>query len=336
MDEIEPVGWGICSTGTIAHSFATDLHLLNSARVAAVGSRELSSAEAFAAEHGGTAHASYAAMLEDDTVDVVYVASPHALHPEHVAMALDAGKPVLCEKPVALNAGLTSTMLDHATASGLFFMEAMWMACNPLVRHLRERLAAGDFGQPLQLVADLGFRVPDDASPRMWDPALGAGALLDMGIYPLTLAQLLLGDPAELAPVAQLSSSGVDVNVAISARYESGAVAALTASMTAQSPRTASIATDRGRLDLPSGFHHPSYATWTAYEDGRATEPVRIDPPSPLIGTGLGNEAVEVGRCLRAGELQSPLVPHAQTLALMQQMDLIRSEIGVVYPQERD
>ena len=335
MDEIEPIGWGILSTGRIAHSFATDLALLNSARVAAVGSRDQASAEAFTAVHGGTPHPTYAAMLEDEDVDVVYVASPHALHPEHVALALDAGKPVLCEKPVAVNATLTTEMLEHATSAGLFFMEAMWMACNPLVRHLRERLRAGDFGRPLQLVADLGFRVPDDASARMWDPALGAGALLDMGIYPLTLAQLLLGEPAELSAVAHLSESGIDVNLAVAARYDSGAVAALTSTMTANSPRTASIATETGRLDLPAGFHHPSHATWTAYDGERALTPVRIDPPSRLIGTGLANEAVEVGRCLRAGELQSPLVPHAQTLALMQQMDAIRAQLGVVYPQDR-
>lgn len=335
MDEIEPIGWGILSTGNIAHSFARDLHLLNSARVAAVGSRDQASADAFAAEHGGTAHPSYDSMLGDPAVDVVYVASPHALHPEHVAAALDAGKPVLCEKPVALNAALTTQMLDHATREGLFFMEAMWMACNPLVRHLRQRVRAGDFGEPLQLVADLGFRVPDDASKRMWDPALGAGALLDMGIYPLTLAQLFLGQPADLAAVAHLSPEGIDVNLAVSARYDSGAVAALTSSMTALSPRTASIATDTGRLDIPSSFHHPTYATWTAYDGEKALSPVRIDPPSPVIGTGLGNEADEVGRCLRAGELQSPLVPHAQTLALMQQMDAVRAQLGVVYPQER-
>jgi predicted dehydrogenase len=332
--------WGILATGKIAHSFATDLQHLPGARIAAVGARRLQSAEAFAQEFPhrdgslARAHGSYADLAADPDVDVVYVASPHGLHHEHVRMLLEAGKPVLCEKAMTLNAAESEDLVALARERGLFLMEAMWMACHPLVRHLRERMLAGDFGEPRQLVADLGWVVEKPPTDRLFDPALGGGALLDMGVYVLTLAHLFLGEPAELTAVAHKADSGVDLNVAMAARYDSGAVAALTTSMTSNSPRTATIATDLGRLDFPSPFHHPSYVTWTPYDDGRAQQAQRIEPPAPVIGTGLGNEAVEVMRCLAAGELESPLVPHAQTLTLMRQMDAVRAQVGVVYPGE--
>lgn len=339
MDQISSVtSWGILATGKIAHSFATDLQQLPDARLAAVGARRLESARVFAGEFpqqdGGTAraHASYAELAADPDVDVVYVASPHGLHHEHVRMVLEAGKPVLCEKALTLNAAQSEDLVALARDRGLFLMEAMWMACHPLVRLLRDRMRAGDFGEPRQLVADLGSVVDAPPTDRMLDPALGGGALLDMGVYVLTLAQLFLGEPAELTAVAQRSEAGVDLNLAMAARYHSGAVAALTTSMTSNSPRTATIATDTGRLDFPSPFHHPPYVTWTPYDDGQAQQPERIVPPEPVIGTGLGNEAAEVMRCLRAGELESPLVPHAQTLTVMRQMDAVRAQLGVVYP----
>ncbi|MGI9157344.1 MAG: Gfo/Idh/MocA family protein [Marmoricola sp.] len=340
MNTTGSVGWGILASGNIAHSFATDLQQLPDARLVAVGSRRLESAEEFARElpqrDGGTprAYGSYEELAADPDVDIVYVASPHGLHHEHVRMLLEAGKPVLCEKALTLNAAQAEDLVALAAEKRLFLMEAMWMACHPLVRHLRERMQAGDFGQPRQLVADLGWVVERPPTDRMLDPALGGGALLDMGIYPLTLAQLFLGDPAELTAVAHRAPTGIDLNLVIAARYDGGAVAALTTSMTSNSPRTATIATGTGRLDFPAPFHHPSYVSWTAYHDGQPQQPQRIVPPAPVIGTGLGNEAAEVMRCLRAGELESPLVPHQQSLTLMRQMDSIRATLGVVYPGE--
>jgi predicted dehydrogenase len=161
----------------------------------------------------------------------------------------------------------------------------------------------------------------------MWDPALGAGALLDMGIYPLTFARLMLGPFAEVTAVGTLADSGIDVDVAVAGRHESGAVSALTTSMTATSPRTASVATDEGLLTLPHDFHHPAYAEWTP--SGGTTE--RIEPPSPVLGSGLGNEAAHVQDCLRDGLSESPLVPRDQTLELLGVMDDLRSRLGVRY-----
>jgi predicted dehydrogenase len=323
--------WGILATGKIAHSFAADLHDVADAVIAAVGSRSLDSAEAFARELGDDrtrAHGSYAALVADPDVDVVYVASPHSHHLEHARLAFSAGKPVLCEKPLALTHAEGEALFE--AAGGLFCMEAMWMACHPLMVDLRRRLEAGEFGTPRQVHADLGFVVPIDASARMWDPALGAGALLDMGIYPLTFARLVLGPFASLSAQATLAGSGIDLDVAIAARHAAGAVSALTTSMTSTSPRSASIATDEGLLTLPSDFHHPAYAVWTP----AGGEAQRIEPPEPVLGTGLGNEAAHVQECLRDGLSESPLVPRSQTLELLSVMDDLRAQLGVRYPAD--
>jgi predicted dehydrogenase len=338
---MDTIRWGILATGKIAHSFAADLALLPDARLEAVGARRTESAEAFAAEFApadgapARAHGSYEALAADPDVDVVYVASPHGLHLEHVRMLLEAGKPVLCEKAFTLNAAEAEELVALARERDLFLMEAMWMACHPLVRLLRERTLAGDFGQPRQLVADLGWVVDKPPTDRMFAPELGGGALLDMGIYPLTLAHLFLGEPAELTALAHQADTGIDLNLVLAARYAGGAVAAMTTTMTANSPRTATIATDTGRLDFPSPFHHPPHVTWTPYDGTTPLAPQRIEAPEPLIGEGYGNEAAEVMRCLRAGEKESPLVPLEQTLLLMRQMDAVRAQLGIVYPGER-
>jgi predicted dehydrogenase len=325
--------WGILATGHIAQDFATDLRVVPDARLAAVGSRALEPAERFARQYGDgdtRAHPSYDALVADPDVDVVYIASPHALHLEHARLAFAAGKPVLCEKPLALNRADGGALFD--AAGDLFCMEAMWMACNPLVREVQRRLLAGDFGAPRQAHADLGFVVPETASARMVDRALGAGALLDMGIYPLTFARMMLGPITTVAATADLAASGIDLDVAVAARHESGAVSALTTSMTSHSPRTASIATDEGRLDFPRDFHHPAYVAWTP-ADGEAQ---RLETSEPILGTGLGNEAAHVQDCLRDGLSESPLVPQAQTLELLAVMDDVRRQIGVRYGADHE
>ena len=323
-----PVRWGILATGKIARAFATALALVPDAEIAAVGARSVESAREFAGRHGvRTAYGDYRQVVEDPDVDVVYIGTPHALHHEHAMLALEAGKPVLCEKAITLTAAEAAELVAVARGKRLFLMEAMWMRCNPTIRRLQQVLATGALGAVTQVRADLGFRVEKPPTDRLLDPALGGGALLDMGIYPLTFAHLFLGEPAHVGSAATLSDLGVDLNLALALAYDSGAVASLTATMTAPSPRTASIATEVGRFDLPDSFHHPVTATWTS---GEHTETLG----EPLIGGGLAHEAIEVIRCLRTGETESPLVPLDETVALMGLMDRIRQQIGVVYPGE--
>jgi predicted dehydrogenase len=334
----------VLAPGKIARLFADDLALLPDAHVAAAGSRRLQSAQAFTATYGGTAYGSYAELVADPDVDVVYVASPHTLHAAHVRLALDAGKPVLCEKPMALNAADAAAMFAAAKERGLFLMEAMWMACHPLVRAMLAMIRRGAAGHPRHVAADLGFVAEVAPDDRLLDPALGAGALLDMGIYPLTLAHLVLGEPEELDAVANVVH-GIDLDIAIAGRYPGGAIASLAATMTAWPARAATVATDTGRFDVSAALHNPDRITWTPYAEALPDAPYARRAPGapeelvgdePVVGQGYGNEAAHVARCLAEGRTESPWVPPATTLSLLRQMDRIRARIGVRYPGEED
>ncbi|MDO9455066.1 Gfo/Idh/MocA family protein [Nocardioides sp.] len=333
------IRWGILATGKIARKVATDLALVPGAELVAVGSRSPGSAAEFAASYGGPstrAHGSYEELVADPDVEVVYVASPHSLHLEHARLAFEAGKHVLCEKPVTTTVAEAEAMVALAQEHDRFLMEAMWTACHPVVRAVAAGLRDGRFGTPRHLHAELGFVVDAPPGDRLLDPALGAGAMLDMGIYPLTLAHLLLGEAESLAATATLSESGIDLDVAVAGRYSGGALMTMNASMTSWSSRAATIATDRGRIDL-ADFHHPTHATWTAYDEGGTNDrvsvltPETIEGDEPVVGVGYGNEVAEVGRCLRAGLRESPLVPHAQTLTILRQMEAVLASVGVTY-----
>ena len=302
------------------------------AEIAAVGSRSQESAEAFAREFGArSGHASYDALVADPEVDVVYVATPHAFHLDNARMAFDAGKHVLCEKPLTLNLAEAEAMVeardrgrplpDGGHVDGVQPGHPRGPRRHP-GRPLRRR--------PSRCTPTSASWSKQPPTSRMFNPELGGGALLDMGIYPLTFAHLMLGPADSLVGSATLSDQGVDLDVALAGRHGE-AVSALTASMTSTSPRTATIATTEGRIDVPRDFHAPPYAIWTP----AGGEPERIDGLEPLIGTGLGNEAAHVQECLHAGRLESPLVPHAQTLTLIRQMDDVRRQIGVSYASDQ-
>jgi predicted dehydrogenase len=224
--------WGILGPGKIARSFAHDLALAPGAELAAVGSRSGARARAFAQDYGAeAAYGSYEELLADSSIDVVYIASPHALHLEHARLALESGRHVLCEKPLTLSVAEAEEMIALARQHDRFLMEAMWTACHPVVLALRDRLRTGELGTPHHLLAELGFVVDAPPEDRMLDPSLGAGALLDMGIYPLTFAHLLLGEAEELTAYAVLSEEGIDMDIAIMGRYPGGALATMKASM---------------------------------------------------------------------------------------------------------
>ena len=288
-----PTRWAILGPGRIARTFASDLALVPGAELVAVGSRSAARSAAFAEEFGAAgsiaAYGSYEELVADPRVDVVYIASPHALHLEHARLAFEAGKHVLCEKPLTLSAAQAEEMIALAAQHDRFLMEAMWTACHPVILEVRQRIRAGDLGTPRHLHAELGFVVPPGASTRMHDPALGASALLDMGIYPLTLAHLMLGEAEELVATADLSEDGIDLDVAISGRYPGGALASMTASMTSWSSRRAEIATDTGRLSLED-FHHPDFATWEHYAPGSG-DGISGGEPQRITGDGPGHRA---------------------------------------------
>ncbi|MEU2114492.1 Gfo/Idh/MocA family oxidoreductase [Streptomyces sp. NPDC016459] len=326
----EKVRWGILATGGIAERFTTDLLTLDGAEVVAVASRTETSAQAFADRFGiPRAYGNWAGLFADDDVDVVYVATPHHAHREAAGRALEAGKAVLCEKALTLNAREAQELVALARDRGLFFMEAMWMYCNPLVRRLVELVRGGVIGEIRTVQADFGLAGPFAADHRLRDPAVGGGALLDLGVYPVSFAQLLLGEPDSVQAHALLSPEGVDLNTGMLLGWsDTGASALLSCSLVADTPLTASVTGTLGRIDLPRGFFFPE--RFTLHRDGRDPEEfVNTDDPH-----SLRHEAAEVMRCLRAGATESPLVPLDGSLAVMRTLDAVRDRIGVRYPQE--
>lgn len=323
----EPIRWGILATGAIANSFVTDLRLLPDAEVAAVGSRTLAAATSFADRHGiPRAYGSWQELAADPDVDVVYVATPHPAHHAATMTCLLAGKPALTEKPFTLDVATSAELVRTARGRGVFLMEAMWTRCFPAVRRVAELIADGAIGRVTSVQADFGLPGPFPVTSRMLDPVLGGGALLDLGVYPITIAHLALGAPDEVTAWASLTPQGVDENTGMVLGYRSGALATLSCSLIADTPRRATITGTDGHIELPRGFFHPT-GFWLAR--GADREP-RFTP-TPVDGLGYHYEAAEVHRCLRAGLTESPLVPLDETLAVMSTLDRVRAAIGLRY-----
>ncbi|KXK62226.1 oxidoreductase [Micromonospora rosaria] len=318
--------WGILATGNIAAQFAEDLRLVPGAELVAVGSRTLAGAEAFAARHGiERAYGSWAELAADSDLDVVYVATPHSAHFEATTTCLDAGRAALVEKPFTLDLADSTTLVEAARTRGIFLMEAMWMRCNPLIRRICDLVADGAIGTLTTVQADFGLGGPFPPESRMRAKALGGGALLDLGVYPVSLAHLLLGVPQHVRSWAKISPEGVDENTGIVLGYDSGAVATLSCGIVGQTPVRAVLGGTTGRIELADPFFRPYEAT--VHRAGAEPETIVVEP----VGSGYQYEAIEVQRCLAEGLTESPLVPHSTTLEVMSLLDTIRAQIGVDY-----
>jgi len=325
------IDWGILGTGNIAHLFASDLRFLPEASLTAVGSRSEDRAHVFGDEFEVPhRHASYEALVSDPDVDVVYVASPHTLHAEHTRLALKAGKHVLCEKPLAINEAEGERVIAAARDANRFLMEALWTRFLPVMADVRRVLREDALGPVHLLQADIGVTREFDPSHRLFDPALGGGALLDLGIYPIAFAFDLFGSPDEMVSSAVLGRTGVDEQCAVLFRYDDGRQVVWHASLHADAGRTCTIAGQDGRL-------HGRRAWWKGapfvhtLSDGSTQVYAR-----PYEGNGYQFEAAHVGRCLRDGATESPVMPLGESRALLQTMDALREEWGVVYPHEAE
>ncbi|MFF2212007.1 Gfo/Idh/MocA family protein [Streptomyces antibioticus] len=328
----DTVRWGILATGGIAAAFTADLVDLPDAEVVAVASRTETSARAFAERFGiPRAYGGWEALAEDPDIDVVYVATPHSAHRAAAGLCLKAGRAVLCEKPFTLNVREAEELVALARQEGRFLMEAMWMYCNPVVRRLKALIDDGAIGEVRTVQADFGLEGPFPPSHRLRDPAQGGGALLDLGVYPVSFAHLLLGEPDRISAQAVLSAEGVDLQTALALSWNSGALAALHCSVTGGTGTTASVTGSRGRIDIPAGFFHPD--RFVLHRTGHDPEEFTADP-SDGPRTTLRHEANEVMRALRAGETESPLVPLNGTLAVLRTLDTARHQTGVHYPGE--
>lgn len=327
-----PVRWGILATGGIAHSFAADLIMSPGNELAAVGSRRLESAESFAAEFATTttprAHGSYQALADDPDVDVIYVATPHSGHHEATLTCLRAGKSALVEKAFTINAAEAEELVGEARARGLFLCEAMWTRWNPALCRIRELIAAGEIGTVRVVAADFGFAFDGPPSHRLVDPALGGGALLDLGIYPISLASMLLGPPTEAKALSTPYATGADGITTVIGRHAGGAISTSTCSLESVQTASVTICGTAGRIDIAPPLYFPT--TFTVSRHGHPAEVVTV----PHEGKGYLYEIAEVRRCLEAGLGESPDMPLDETVALMRLMDDVRAEIGLRYPND--
>jgi predicted dehydrogenase len=302
----------------IADMFATDLALGDSGVVAAVGSRNQDSADRFAQRHGAArAHASYESLVADQNIDIVYVATPHPMHRDNAILALEAGKPVLLEKPFTMNATEAREVVSVARDRGLFLMEAMWTRFLPHIAVVRDWLAAGLLGEIVTVSADHGQWFAEDPEFRLFAPELGGGALLDLGVYPVSFASMVLGRPERIVSMIDPAFTGVDAQTSMLFGYASGAQAVLTCTLRAKSPTRASIVGTDGRIEIDGDFYAPSSVRLIP----RAGEPTEV--ASQHAGRGLRHQADEVARRLAAGELESPLMSLDETVSIMETMDTV-------------
>ena len=322
--------WGIIGTGGIAGEFANDLSYLNNHTVAAVGSRKLSTAQQFASKYPDcVGYASYSELVADPNLDGIYIATPQNFHVEHTILALDAGKPVLCEKPFAINTSEVELMVKTATQNQLTLIEAMWTRFLPHIEIVRKIINSNVLGNIHTLQADHGQRLSESNKPRLWDPALGGGALLELGIYVVSFAHLILGVPDKITAKSNFTDKGVDEQTSAIFEYKNGAQAILNTTLRNSTPCRAVISGVNGWLEIDRTFYNPA-AMRVVLNDGTKTE-----YPNNYKGHGLREQAIEFSRCVGSKLIESPLMPHEESIGVMRSMDKIREQIGLHYPNEK-
>lgn len=324
-----PIRWGILGPGHISRSFAAALQEADGATLVAVGSRDLARAQSFAAEFGGgRAYGSYEELANAPDVDAVYVGTPHSLHEAHATLCLDAGRHVLCEKPLALNATQARRMAALARDRGLVLMEALWTRFLPAIRDLQRRIGDGALGEVRTIHADFAFRARFDPRGRLFAPELGGGALLDLGIYPLTLAFLVGGPPLEVQATSKIGATGVDEETSLLLRHRGDVSSRLYCGLTVDTACEAQIVGTRGRIVVPRPW-------WGARKfdlHGRDGQVERFE--FERRGRGYTYEAEAFMDLVRSGRTESELMPLDESVAVLEVMDAIRARSGVRYPGE--
>ncbi|HTR29112.1 MAG TPA: Gfo/Idh/MocA family oxidoreductase [Puia sp.] len=318
--------WGIIGPGKIANKFASALRLAGNVRLHAVASRDADRARQFAAAHGaGQIYDSYEQLAADPAVDVVYIATPHGFHAGHALLCLRQGKAVLCEKPMALNAGQIGEMIAASQQHHAFLMEAMWTRFLPLIRTIDDLIAAGKIGHVKYIRADFGFHAPFQPASRLYDLRLGGGSLLDIGIYPLFLCLHLLGVPDHITAAGHLAPTGADDTCHAILSYNDGRSAVITSTLACPTSLTAEIAGTEGSICIPAPWYKNDRFSWN--RTGQPDDSILLEP----MVNGFEYQIREVCHCLDSGAIESPAMSHAFSLAMGQTMDAIRRQLGVKY-----
>lgn len=325
---MKKIKWGIIGTGYIARKFARGLEVIPEAELIGVGSRSRERALSFARDFNIPEVYSYEELVKNLEIDVIYVASTNELHKEHTLMSLRGGKAVLCEKPFALNAVEAKEMINLARENNLFLMEAMWTRFLPVIVKVREWITEGKIGELKLLQANFGISRDVEPDNRLFNPVLGGGSLLDLGIYPVSFASMLFGQqPEQIEALANIGSTGVDEQTAVLFRYPRGKLAYFSSTIRAETDQEACIVGSEGFIKIPFFYRA---TTAMLYRNNELMEKIEIEHQ----GTGLNYEAEEVIRCLYKGNQESSIMPLEETLAIIKTMDNIRNKIGLQFPVE--
>lgn len=330
---MKKINWGIIAPGNIASKFATALQGVENAHRYSVASRNHERAQSFAKEYGFENVAdNYNTLINEPNVDAIYIASPHVLHAEQSIACLNAGKAVLCEKPMTVNLQDARSVIDAAKKNNTFYMEAVWTRFMPVHQQIQEWINAGRIGDVQMVQSSFGFAKEFEPEHRLYDPNLAGGALLDLGIYPITMAQIAIGQaPDKVSALAQIGQTGVDESVGIVLHYPQGQVATLNASVRANTSYDAWIFGSEGSIHVPLFWFAE---TATLYENnGPMPKEVEKFEQAHAIN-GYEYEIQEVQRCLDQGLLESPHLPWEESLTVMKTMDEVRAQIGLKYPFE--
>lgn len=324
------IRWGIMGAGRIAHKFASDLSLVKGAELVAVGSRTLEKAKTFAADFQiPKQYGSYEELVNDDQIDVIYIATPHSHHHENTLLCLSNNKAVLCEKAFAVNSVQAREMINEARKKGVFLMEALWTKFLPHYRKLVSLLQENKTGDVRSVLINFGFRPPEPVPERLFDPALAGGTMLDIGIYNVFMAMTVLGKPDSIDAHMTPSSTGIDEQCAVLFRYNNGAMAQLFSSFTTHLPTEAEISGQGGRIKLNHRFYAPE--STIEFYPGKPESKQLISFDSDPNGFGYQYEARHVVDCLEKGLTESPVMTHQDTLDLMEVLDEIRRKAGIRY-----
>ena len=324
------IRWGILGCGRIARKFAADLLLIDDAELTAIASRNKETLELFAKDFPCKhLHNNYEALAANDDVDVIYVATPHSHHYEHTMLCLNHDKAVLCEKAFAINSRQAKEMIKTAKERKIFLMEALWTKFLPHYKKLQELLKQKTLGDIKSVLANFGFKTSRTSPQRLFDPLLGGGSLLDIGIYNVFITISVLGKPDSIEATMIPSSTGIDEQIAVLFKYNNGAMAQLFSSFTTNLPIQAEINGTEGCITLTTRFYEPSTTIQLSKKIPYEREVIPVENEA---GLGYHYEARHVNECLKKGLIESPVMTHADTLTLMEVLDTIRMKAGLKYP----
>ncbi len=320
--------WGILAPGKIAHKFAEGLKVLPRASLRAAGSRNLQKAQEFTEKFGAPySYGSYQELANDPDIDIIYIATPHAFHMENTLLCLESGKAVLCEKPLAINSAQVKRMINLSRTNNCFLMEALWSRFLPHILKTKDLIDQGHIGAVQHIEIDFGFKANYDPQSRLFNPDLGGGALLDIGIYPLFFARYLMGSPQEVTAQVELATTGVEASSKVDLTFGNGVTAEIQYTFMDFTPIEARIQGDQGSIKLQTRWYQPGNLILS---NARGSEELVVE----LEGNGYNYQAAEVMRCLDEGLIESSLWSHSDSWELMQLMDEIRRQGGIQYPMD--